>query len=79
VPNEDECFNFRGDPSKLNPQTGIIEEGCIVEEGDILIGKTVASNDKDTEYRCKSKQNVSVVYDSKIQGESAPRIDRKRL
>lgn len=68
VPNEDECFNFRGDPSKLNPQTGIIEEGCIVEEGDILIGKTVASNDKDTEYRCKSKQNVSVVYDSKIQG-----------
>lgn len=68
IPDEEECFNFRGDPSKLDPETGIIRVGTDVEEGDILIGKTVASNEKDVEYRRKGKQNVSVVYDSKIPG-----------
>lgn len=68
MPDSDECFNFRGDTSKLDPETGVVREGEIVEEGDILIGKTVTSNEREREYRGKPKQNVSVVYDSKIQG-----------
>lgn len=68
IPNEDECFNFRGNTSKLDPNTGFVPEGVMVEEGDVLIGKTIASNDREKEYRGKCKQNASVVYDSKIPG-----------
>lgn len=68
IPDEEECFNFRGNTSKLNPLTGFVDEGTLVEEGDVLIGKTVASNDREKEYRGKCKQNVSVVYDSKLPG-----------
>src|SRR6185312_5090267 len=62
VPNPEECNNFKGNAAKLDPETGIIPEGTLVQDGDILIGKTQEVEESTSVHRHR-KQNVSVVYD----------------
>jgi len=62
VPTEDDCSNYKGNPSKLDPVTGIITEGQTVSEGDILIGRTAHVDETLTVHR-KKKSNISVLYD----------------
>ena len=61
VPLEDECSNYKGNPSKLNPETGIIKRGMKVEKGDVLIGKTIEINETQSIHRQK-KRNLSIIY-----------------
>lgn len=67
VPSEKECSNFKGNPRKLDPVSGIITEGQKVQEGDILIGKTVRVDETLTVHRHK-KQNCSIIYDQPLPG-----------
>jgi DNA-directed RNA polymerase beta subunit len=73
VPLDSECGNFKISAScptpaaKLDPETGIIKEGTIVEEGDILIGRVEFIKDKSSIQR-KKKNNTSVAYDHKWPG-----------
>nr|QBK86388.1 MAG: DNA-directed RNA polymerase subunit beta [Marseillevirus LCMAC102] len=67
VPTEKDCSNYKGNSSKLDPITGIITEGQKVEEGDILIGRTVYVDETLTVHRQK-KQNISVIYDNQWSG-----------
>ena len=67
VPLKEECNNYRGNPSKLDPVTGIVAEGQYVEEGDILIGKTVQEDPSQTIHH-QIKKNVSVLYDHSWKG-----------
>lgn len=67
VPSEKECSNFKGNPSKLDPVSGIITEGQKVQEGDILIGKTVRVDETLSVHRHK-KQNCSEIYDQPLPG-----------
>ncbi len=68
IPLEEECYNFRGNPSKLNPDTAIVEVGTEVEDGDILIGMTITCADADKEYIGKPKKNISQIYNGKLSG-----------
>lgn len=61
VPTEEECSNFNGETKKLDPQSGIIREGEYVEDGDILIGKTVKVDEEYSIYS-KKKKNLSIRY-----------------
>lgn len=65
VPLQEECENFGGQTSKLDPETGIIKEGSKVEYGDILIGKTSVA--KKLTQR-KPKVDISTIYDQKKSG-----------
>jgi DNA-directed RNA polymerase beta subunit len=73
VPLDSECGNFKTsascpDPAgKLDPETGIIKEGTIVEEGDILIGRVELVSNKSSLQR-KLKNNLSISYDHKWPG-----------
>lgn len=62
IPIEGECNDYKGNPSKLDPLTGIICEGQIVEEGDILIGCTSPADNGPSIHR-KMRTNISVLYD----------------
>ena len=62
IPKIEECSNYKGNPEKLDVITGIITEGETVNEGDILIGKTIEVTDPNTIHQ-KKKTNVSVIYD----------------
>lgn len=62
IPIEEECSNYKGSTSKLDPVTGIVTEGQFVNEGDILIGRTVRVDETLTVHR-KKKSNISVLYD----------------
>lgn len=68
IPLEEECYNFRGNPSKLDPDTALVKEGVIVEDGDILIGMTLVVGEGDREYRGKPKKNISQIYSGKEPG-----------
>ena len=61
VPLETECNNFKGDTSKLDRITGIIQEGVEVKDGDILIGRTVKVDSVPTIHQ-KKKNNISIIY-----------------
>ena len=61
VPLEVECNNFKGNASKLDKITGIIPEGTEVEDGDILIGRTVKVDSLPTIHQ-KKKNNISIIY-----------------
>lgn len=61
IPSEMECSNFIGNVSKLDPLTGIVREGEYVQDGDILIGKTVTIDEEFSIYS-KKKKNLSVRY-----------------
>lgn len=62
VPCEERCNNFRGNISKLDPETGIVRKGAKVEKDDILIGKVTKAEEKAGMHR-KPQTSVSVVYD----------------
>jgi DNA-directed RNA polymerase beta subunit len=67
VPDEEECSNFNGNVSKLDPSTGIIREGEYVEDGDILIGRTVLVDEENSIYK-KTKKNMSIKYEHELPG-----------
>lgn len=67
VPKKEECSNYRGNISKLDPITGIVAEGQYVEEGDVLIGKTI-EEDPLYSIHYHKKKNVSVLYDHPWKG-----------
>jgi len=67
VPLETECNNFKGNTGKLDRITGIICEGAEVEDGDILIGRTVKVDSLPT-IHSKRKNNISVIYKHLLPG-----------
>jgi DNA-directed RNA polymerase II subunit RPB2 len=67
VPLETECNNFKGNTAKLDRVTGIIPEGTEVEDGDVLIGRTVKMDSLPT-IHSKKKNNISVIYKHLLPG-----------
>jgi len=67
VPLDTECNNFKGNTSKLDKITGIIQEGAEVEDGDVLIGRTVKVDSLPTIHQ-KKKNNISVIYKHMLPG-----------
>ena len=67
VPTDKDCSNFKGNPNKLDPITGIIPEGTIVEQGDHLIGRTIVS-DNTHSVHSHSKENISIIYNERLPG-----------
>lgn len=67
VPLETECNNFKGNTAKLDRITGIIPEGTEVEDGDVLIGRTVKMDSLPT-IHSKKKNNISVIYKHLLPG-----------
>jgi len=67
IPREEECDNFRGVSTKLNPSTGYVRIGQRIEKGDILIGITIKMNPSAT-LQGKKKHSLSVIYDQKRPG-----------
>lgn len=63
IPNAEECSNSRGNPRHLCEGTGFASIGSIVEQGDILIGKTKTIIDTSIEIQKHSKRSTSVLYD----------------
>lgn len=67
VPSKQLCSNFKGNPDKLDPETGIIPQGTWVETGDHLIGRTVVSNNSQSVH-FRPKENISIIYNEKLPG-----------
>lgn len=66
LPTRETCSDFKGNFSKLDPETFIIREGEIVKKGDVLIGMTVEVAQRDS--RIKPKKNISVNYTENLDG-----------
>lgn len=75
VPKPEECDNFKGNASKLNPLTGYVKIGEKVFKGDILIGatslihqKTTAKQKNQTQHQSRRKHSISLLYDQTVPG-----------
>jgi DNA-directed RNA polymerase II subunit RPB2 len=75
VPTPELCSNFKGNTSKLDPKTGIIKKGSIVEQGDVLVGRTVEVDRNATTIHRQPKKNISIIYECRIPG----RVSQIRL
>ena len=67
IPIEAECNNFKGNISKLDIITGVVTVGTDVQDGDILIGRTVKVDSGASIYQ-KKKNNISVLYKHLLPG-----------
>ncbi len=63
IPKEEECDNFRGNATLLNPLTGYVNRGQKVIKNDVLIGITILINAKSMK-----KRSISILYDQNIPG-----------
>lgn len=66
-PKEDECYNYKGNASKLNPLTGYVNVGDKIIKGDILIGAVVNAKDI-TQPIKRVKKSISILYDQVFPG-----------
>jgi len=67
IPNIRECNNFKGNISKLDPDTCCVPIGVTVENGDVIIGMTRGFNRKMTIYH-ENKTSESIIYDQICEG-----------
>jgi DNA-directed RNA polymerase II subunit RPB2 len=68
IPDPEECSNSRGNPRHLCEGTGFASVGSVVENGDILIGRTKTIVDTSIEIQKRPKRSTSVLYDYQTPG-----------
>jgi DNA-directed RNA polymerase beta subunit len=64
IPSQETCNNFKGNPNKLSDK-GYTLKGTKLEKGDIIIGKVIEIDKKNTIYK-KDLTNNSIIYDFPI-------------